>query len=436
MNEDNRTFGYSIGIFVAGIVAALICFGVLDSTAEWSTGYNASGAIVGALVTMFALVTIKSRLVKQSFGRQADIAAHNARLMESQRQIEEIQRDSQARIDELGQQNEDLRTKVLLGFSPPTNFEPEVDERNRIVLARPKGWLPLGNAIFRYQGPAKSLKPDDVFPAQFSVMVEPFEASELKGSDADYYDVQGENLHRMVGPDALTSEIIMIGGDPGQPSLKAVFQAYARVQIRHDVTGPQHTVNVISRDEYEKELFDVADEVIQRSARVAALNLQLSDDGGLAGMLDKSKDRTSVASRIHAALLAGEIYTADEVLAFKDVDGKWHLTSPEEIKSFEGSGERDLRGASSTGDAKEGAVAPGGSTGSEGAGKAGASSLEGVETLQIDGWTVVPMWRMLLICRHRTLKKVFVMDFMDDVRDFTKSSQTFNQVVNSIRFLV
>jgi hypothetical protein len=49
---------------------------------------------------------------------------------------------------------------------------------------------------------------------------------------------------------------------------------------------------------------------------------------------------------------------------------------------------------------------------------------------------IVPVYRICVVCYQSAVQKIFTVDFIDDVVDFTASSEIFNEVLRSARFLV
>jgi hypothetical protein len=47
----------------------------------------------------------------------------------------------------------------------------------------------------------------------------------------------------------------------------------------------------------------------------------------------------------------------------------------------------------------------------------------------------VMLSRMRVLCYHNALQRIFQFDFIDDLKDFANSSTTFNQLLDSVRFL-
>jgi hypothetical protein len=110
--KSDKVFDAVIWILIAalGLVSAYVCFKVLDSSASGQfQQYSVGGAIVGAIIS-WGILTSMYLQVRKSSGELVDL----------RRQVA------------------DLEKKLLRGAPRPKDFETEVAERQRIVLARPK----------------------------------------------------------------------------------------------------------------------------------------------------------------------------------------------------------------------------------------------------------------------------------------------------------
>src|SRR4051812_26090290 len=123
---DKRKIGDLFAVCVCvifALITAYLTFGILQSQATTqNTVYSLGGAIAGALVS-FSIFFVAYRQLITSSGE------------------EEKLRD---RIQELQQ-------KLIRGAPRPKSFEIEVDERLRLVLARPGNWEPKGGTIFDFE---------------------------------------------------------------------------------------------------------------------------------------------------------------------------------------------------------------------------------------------------------------------------------------------
>ena len=127
--RSEKFFDLMVLVFIAaaGLATAYVCFGVLSSQANGRfEQYSLGGAITGALVSWSFLTTIYLKV-----------------------------RKSGDELETLRKANQELQGKLIRGAPRPEGFDIEVDERQRIVLARPKDWEPKGGIIFQLELPEK-----------------------------------------------------------------------------------------------------------------------------------------------------------------------------------------------------------------------------------------------------------------------------------------
>lgn len=196
-------------IAIIGLLTAYVCFGVLESqaTAEIRK-YSVSGGIAGALVSWGVLANLYLQFRKSS-----------------------------KELQDLKGRNEDLQKKLIRGAPCPSEFEIEVDEKQRIVLARPGGWTRVGGVIFDYESVSveydsavtRKEGSSDVMPSHFKVWYEPIKEKELYDDPDHFYE---EFARAQIGA-GTPLEFMYLGGEPGGvKSLKAIWQEYARVEAR------------------------------------------------------------------------------------------------------------------------------------------------------------------------------------------------------------
>jgi len=197
-----------IVIALLGLFTAYVTFGILESTTEGKIGlYSVSGAIAGALVTSSLLASIYLQFRKSS---------------------DEVQT--------LHRRIEELQYRVMRGAPRPEGFETEVDERHRLVLARPENWASKGGLLYDLCDHDVTAQTIDIFPSQFRVYYHP-----LEGSDAEsYYSKVIEEWD--TDPVILkpVSEYIMVGGEEGPiKTLKLSSRQYVRFELteKHPVSG-------------------------------------------------------------------------------------------------------------------------------------------------------------------------------------------------------
>lgn len=132
---------------VAGVVIILISLGIayvsfniLESSAEASLNeWKLSGAFSGFVFTASLLTSIVFQFYKQMTSDSID--------------------SYKAIINE-------LQTKLIKGAPCPEDFTIDIDERHKLVFARPNSWSPKGGILYQYVEPQKE---NDLIPANFNV---------------------------------------------------------------------------------------------------------------------------------------------------------------------------------------------------------------------------------------------------------------------------
>lgn len=132
-------------IIVAAIVilslgAAVICFRILESSAEATLqNWKVGGGIAAFLVTASFLASTFLSLY---------------RLLTTE-QLEDYRKYIQ-----------ELEAKLIKGAPCPPNYTIDVDEKHKLVFARPQEWEPKGGVLYTY---VEKKKPNDDFVANFNV---------------------------------------------------------------------------------------------------------------------------------------------------------------------------------------------------------------------------------------------------------------------------
>jgi hypothetical protein len=211
-------------IVLLGLFTAYVTFGILQSQASTEVQkYSLGGAIAGALVAM-------------------------SMFFSAYRQI----RKSSGEVEKLRDRIQELQQKVIRGAPCPPGFDTEVDERQRVVLAKPVNWEPRGGTIFDFQVPRTKENAADVFLARFLAMYGPVDPN----TNADNFYQQAKQAFYVPGVESCVSEFINIGGEPNSiKSLKVIAELFARITIStNSVTGKEETfLNVIPKEEFETE---------------------------------------------------------------------------------------------------------------------------------------------------------------------------------------
>ena len=141
-SRGRMLFALIAGVIVVGVsvLVSYVCFRILESSAsanlqEWKLG----GAFAGFVFTASLLTSIVFQFYKQM--------------------------TSEA-VDSYRDQIRDLQAKLIKGAPCPSNFTIDIDERHKLVFARPEIWTPKGGILYQYVEPQKK---DDPLPANFNV---------------------------------------------------------------------------------------------------------------------------------------------------------------------------------------------------------------------------------------------------------------------------
>src|SRR5271157_516003 len=143
MDEKNRMiFALVSGVITlaVSITVAYIAFKILGSSAEASLqNWKLGGAFAGFVFTASLLTSITFQFYKQ------------------------------LTVDQIGkyrEQIQELQAKLIKGAPRPQGYTIDIDERHKLVFARPRDWLPKEGLLYQYV----EKKPLGVFPANFNVV--------------------------------------------------------------------------------------------------------------------------------------------------------------------------------------------------------------------------------------------------------------------------
>ena len=364
----------AIGLLGGG--AAYVCFGLLDSAANVESGYSISGAIVGLLLSWSALGSLYMNLRRDS------------------REFGELVRD-----------NRELSRKLLR--SAPRRFELEVDDHQRVVLARPREWERGGGTIFDYQTGLEHMVEEDVFPARFSLVYEPVLDDvtpdqfyqRVRGSYDDYLTEMGASY---------SSETIQVGGTDGVRAIKFSAQAYARVALpREDRVGPMGEWRYVNRSEFRQQVGYFIDRAISRRTKHIPKDLE--------AMARLARLKEDLVPFVERALEKWEVDPTKGLAALVD-----ELVGEHAPQLFAAAEEPE--------EAEE--PAPGWPVGSAASSSAGqavqelrpAPADDGAEPEE-DGLAglpdvITPVGRMIVVCYHPDLRKVYTFNFVDNQSDW------------------
>lgn len=405
--RTERIFDLVVWLFIAavGLVAAYVCFGILSSEATGQFHqYSVGGAIAGALVSWGVLTSVYLQL-----------------------------RGSSNELQELRNRTEQLQNKVIRGAPRPQGFDTEVDERQRIVLARPKDWQPKGGTIFELE---QKMKPDDSFAAAFRCFFVPIESGSTPPRE-QFYEKELKLLRE--SSDVVQSysyELVRLGGESsGVESLKVIVRQFAQISIKPSPeTGRiERTWVIVSRDQFTGRISYVEPSgfPVGKPGNVVLVGAWFRK--GAVCYVNEKKRQTHVNDqwRANVTLVDEDVAypgTLELLLENPDTGGLRSsaraLLVSEGIEGEEGGGSAPEEKAtqqqktSQSSDATEKRAFPG-----EGGG--------GAEE-QVVFQEVV---RMRVVCYHEPLERIYYLEFFDDMRDFKDSSAVFNRILDSTRFL-
>lgn len=385
----------TLSIGLIGLLTAIVCFGFLRSQANVDFRGSFSGAIAGFLASTFLL----GRLLRQ--------------LKASSTDLEKFYTLNSQELRELREKNQELQQKLIRGAPHPEKFEVEVDERQKLVVARPTDWEPGGGVLFQFQYPPEQLNEDDLFPARVDVSFNPITN---RTSDRDkYYETIRANFESGIGQGSgpYRAEFIHIGGQPGGlKSLRVLAQAYARISVRPDpVTGTRKLQeSYVTKDEFDAYLYNSINEFLNRETQ-ATSNAALRANDALA---------KKVAPIVEDLLERGQLRDMREAL---------ELVHKEVIKR-----QSEDAGARSA-DSPQASPDPTGVTTEVRQGVAQVASQTTSANAR-EEVQVLPVGRVVVICHHSILGKIYFFEFADNAADYEASSEIFDHIVRSIRFLV
>jgi hypothetical protein len=182
----------SLAVIVAlSLTVAYVTFGLLQSSAQGEVrGYKFSGAIAAFVFTSSALTTVFFNLYKLLTADQ--LAAY-------EKQIQELQ------------------AKVIKGAPCPQGYSVELDERHKLVFARPSHWEPRGGILYAF---VDKPKPADDVSANFTVIhYDEAQISRLLEKKVDPDKIKIEELYNKefaglanIPGAMITKEYIMVDG--------------------------------------------------------------------------------------------------------------------------------------------------------------------------------------------------------------------------------
>ena len=413
-------------IVVAGLGAAYLCFGILHSQAnEKVAQYSVDGAIAGALISWGVLLSIYLQLQNSGNG-----------------------------IRDLRRENEDLKHKLIRGAPRPQGFDIEVDERQRIVLARPKDWEPKGGIIFQLELANAKMERDDTFAATFQCSFVPI-PKDSNQTLADFHSNQiksGDQLVRTGYIQSYSHEIVRLGGDAtGVESLKFIARQFARVEITTDPATQRQTRSWwrVTWAEFANVagwISTFAPNLIPTGApntitlygtgfhdgAACYVNEQKRDltvlNPGAAQVTLLAEDTASPSNLgIHIQNPAAGKTTSNSVsVVVAEPTEAWQPFLDSAARSAKEAPAQPARPAAP----QQAAANPEPAAKAEKAANSTADPKPGVPVV-----VYLEIVSMTVACRHEELEKTFYFEFWDDANDFLKSSDEFNRILDSTRFL-
>jgi hypothetical protein len=402
-------------IAIVGLVAAYLCFGILDSQASGKyQGYSVGGAIAGAIVSWSVLTSVYLQVRKSS------------------NELQEYKK----RVDE-------LQSKLIRGAPRPEGFDTEVSERDRLVLARPKIWKPKGGTIFDLVLPETAMKQGDAFPAAFRCYYLPIAGEARKGakksgpavlSREDWYALELKQIRDASEfVSSFSHEMIRVGGEPaGVESLKLIARQCVRLmRQRSDWTRQfEWQWELISRDEFAGRI-RFAEPAVLTVGRPQMVVLYgrfrqgaVCRVGGVARQTELTAD-----GPLHVHLVDDDVRTARILqLAVENPDTKGVRSNEWTLAVEAPTGNEQAAPAGSP----QASVAAGPPPVAPAPGPVAPPAKAAADEEKILYQEIV---RMRVICYHPTLDRVYFFDFMDNLDDFQESSDVFNRILATTRFL-
>jgi len=395
------------GLILLNLVVAAICFGLLSSSADWSNGWALGGAVAGFAVTFMLTFGAYSRLSTASDGRNSERRRLVDELKETRAQLESVRTDGQQKLDE-------LRGKLIRGAPRPVDFEIEVDERQRLVIARPNEWVPKGGVIFSYRAPRDETSPDRI-PAQLQVVAVPLEADPGAPFDAHAYyeEVRRSATEGASGP-PVVCETVQLGSDrdDGIRSLRMIARAWVEIDLEDPSAD---NLRLIEYSAYRARLSAYADELLKAATGT-------TQSGSLDAQISFSETVERIAAELDRQFSNGTLRATDEHVLTEGAGG-WEIgTKPADDASVAARPDPAVQGAAIVG-------------GGEVDDPVSTSLDAGRQVSTRRRTAVTPVGFIRVYCAHPELGTLYLFEFLDDVVDFMRSTADFDSVMRSVRFL-
>lgn len=396
-------------ILAGGLVTAYVSFGILSSAAQGQFAkYSFSGAFAGAIISWAALTSVYLQL-----------------------------RGSNKEIDELRARNEELQHKLIRGAPKPEGFTIEVDERQRIVLARPEEWEPKGGVIFDLELSDQKMKKSDAVSPSFQCYFQPIEPESTREAwiAKQLKDLDDAIVRGLV--DSYTTEMVPVGSQLTgvDESLKIIVRQFTLTRFeRSAITGNLERVwSIIPKHDFTGYLrLSLPENVSSNRSTQVTLRGRALRQGGSCYVGDRKVDSKVNQDGTEAVITV----MADDINFRHQVEIEWENPDTHGLRS-----NILVLGVDNKYVAEEQAATDVTSKPLEEEIAQNADDVQSETPMQHnDGKDETreifqQVIRMRVLCYNEPLKRIYSFDFFDDAQDFNESSAVFNRILNSVRFL-
>jgi len=442
-----------ISILVICGAVAFALFYFIDSQASIDSSVGSfGGAVAGFLATAYLGFRQLNQMRSADGEQRRAIEALSTTRLDVQRTHERERERLQRLLDESKEREAELRHKVLRGAPAPESFEIEVDERQRIVLARPEDWAPKGGVIFNYQQGPRAAKaaasPDsdeDMLPASLIVYAYPFPREPVDGAVASTAvtdeEVEAFYAARQHGGGTYSlAARIRIGGEgqAGIPSLRVTGLDWVEID-----TVTRATRTILWQD-YRGVLDERADQML-----LPYYERFTSTVSGLERHGVRTALRQALFQQLNDAFISGQLRATTQYVVVQDANGAIQdaagqfFLKPAPADQGAKTGENDsaagvenLRsdvGSPPAGEAVDSASTEGNEAQTHPAPE--RATTQPLPPKQLPVVSPVALLRVYCVNKNLDPPTVFEFDFTDDPSDFTRSSEIFDGIQQSVRFL-
>jgi hypothetical protein len=379
MDKDNFWNLLSIVIVSAiALLVAYLCFGILSSQANTKIqSYSLGGAIAGFIVSFTVLFSSYLHIRKTT-------GVVDKLQQQHRTELEKFQQAYKKDTEDLRKRNEELQQKIIRGAPHPLRYDTEVDERQKIVLARPSNWQPKGGVIFNFQLSEEELKEIDQFPASCVITCVPT-GQITQSAQSEFYNEVIRDAQRSPFLESHTAEYILVGGEPkAVKCLKIIANRFVDVTVTKDKIRKKtnREWSFMTHDAFNAEMEQILKEQSLKSAAGAAAFVT-----AVGASLPPAGATTPPAAAGVSTAATGEDIAVPQ--------------TSEKAETQEA--------------------------------KADPPVVEH-ETPEHERY-LVKINHMTVFCYHEELSKIFYFDFYDNREDFPTSSEDFNRILESTRFL-